>query len=146
MKRIKRVLNLTTYAILIGMITLVLLHFIGGFRYVVIKSGSMAPTINTGDVVVARKAEFEDIQKGDILVFRRGEYTVTHRCVDINTEARTVTTKGDANEDPDFGQLPASQIIGKELFHLSRGYWILLPIIPFLTIADFLVDKFSKKD
>ncbi|MFQ6025536.1 MAG: signal peptidase I [Nitrosopumilaceae archaeon] len=70
--------------------------------FYVVSSGSMEPELNVFDVLVVQGNEpFEDIKKGDIIVFDRPsghDRVIVHRVVDIiNDDPYTIKTKGDAN-------------------------------------------------
>ena len=54
------------------------------------------------------------VQIGDPITFHLGNGSVaTHRVIDIDPEARTFSTKGDANEDPDMAPVSFDNLIGK---------------------------------
>lgn len=91
----------------------------------VIGSGSMSDELNTGDVAIYEKYEDQVIQVGDILVFAKGNSRIIHRVVDIEyTEnGAHYFTKGDANEDVDFGFITDGDIIGVVSFKIAyMGY------------------------
>ena len=82
------------------------------YEALVVRSGSMSPTIPTGSVVFYRKLAADKVKVGDIIVFSRpGEpnVKVTHRVYKIGTDAtgRYFVTKGDANAVPDNWRVPA---------------------------------------
>ena len=95
------------------------LSFFFGYKPVYIESGSMEPSIRTGEVIVIKKCGYENIREGDILLFRTGQGYAAHRFVGIDREALMagqssyLITKGDANsiEDPD--RLDPEMIEGK---------------------------------
>jgi signal peptidase I len=75
-----------------------------GVQPLVVRSGSMEPTIPTGSMVLTRRVEASRVQVGDIVTMERPDRTrVTHRVVDLKRQGDTVelTLKGDANKDPD---------------------------------------------
>jgi signal peptidase I len=75
-----------------------------GLRPLVVKSGSMEPTISTGGMVLVRTVPADQIQVGDVVAVSRPDNTrVTHRVVAVIHQGVTaqLTLKGDANEDPD---------------------------------------------
>ena len=92
----------------------------------IVQSGSMAPAIKMGSVVVAKPAE--NYQIGDVITF--GPYTrtqapTTHRIYDIKvTDGNPVyITKGDANNAPDQREITKRDIVGKVLFSIPYlGY------------------------
>lgn len=62
-----------------------------------VMSGSMEPTIATGDLVFVVKKN--NYKVGDVILFRSGKSCVLHRIVEIN--GQEVITKGDANNAND---------------------------------------------
>ncbi|MGA5701104.1 signal peptidase I [Peterkaempfera bronchialis] len=95
-------------------------------------TGSMAPTIPPGSVVVDRPVPPELIRTGDIVTFRAGrspgggEQLVTHRVVAVHSSrvGLSFTTKGDANRVDDPGRRDASDVRGRVWFHLPQvGLW-----------------------
>jgi signal peptidase I len=74
-----------------------------------VTSDSMQPTLFEGDIVAWTPTKIEDIQVGDVIVFRShirwpDEKILVHRVTDIITNSRgeiLLETKGDANEYPD---------------------------------------------
>jgi signal peptidase I len=80
---------------------------------VVITSGSMAPTVAPGDVIVAAPHDGQGLGPGTVVVFldagRPG--LVTHRIVSVNEDG-TYQTKGDANRVNDSTPLTPQQIVG----------------------------------
>jgi signal peptidase I len=75
-----------------------------GVRPLVFRSGSMAPTIDTGALALAHRVAATDLRVGDVVSVRTGSGArVTHRVVGIDLSSRTasLTLKGDANEVAD---------------------------------------------
>ncbi|MDR3069885.1 MAG: signal peptidase I [Propionibacteriaceae bacterium] len=95
---------------------------LGGGRYSVI-SGSMSPTIKTGDLVVTQRTSPAEIEPQDIIVFKQNETDTVHRVITkvVKADGQVVlTTKGDDNSHPD-GELNNNAIQGKVLFTLAQG-------------------------
>ncbi len=91
-------------AISVAVLALVLFMAVSpaiGFRFDPVRSGSMSPAIEVGDLVISSSVDHEDIKVGDIIVFRHSGMLICHRVIDINPEAGWIKTQGDANEDPD---------------------------------------------
>ena len=83
---------------------LVVLGPLVGVRPLLFRSGSMAPTIDTGDVALVRSEPASSLVVGDIVSVRTaGGDRVTHRIVDVSHsgESASLTLRGDANESPD---------------------------------------------
>ena len=79
---------------------------LGAWRFTVIDTGSMRPTLNPGDVAVLSSEQPADLQAGQIVAFHPpGEphVTVMHRVVSIErrSNAIIIQTKGDANNAND---------------------------------------------
>lgn len=70
-------------------------------------TGSMAPLINPGDVVVSTKTPTAELKIGDVITYNipvQDHRVETHRIATLTRNAggtTTVTTKGDANNGPD---------------------------------------------
>lgn len=91
---------------------------IGATQSYVVMSGSMSPTIDTGDVIFVYERDPSTIQVGDVVTYDRGgedTEVTTHRVVDVVTSddgERLFVTKGDANEEPDRYRVPGDAVIG----------------------------------
>ena len=125
------------------------------YQALVVRSGSMAPTIPTGSVVFYTKRAAAKVKVGNIIVFSKpGNATekVTHRVYKIGTGAngRYFTTKGDANGAPDDWQVPAVGTGWVARFHVPQlGYVLadlqsttarlLLLLIPALALGGITI-------
>lgn len=95
-----------------------------------VMSGSMEPTIGTGDVVVARQTAPLDIRVGDIVTFRdplNHDRLITHRVREMHVKGDDVvfTTRGDANTGEEHWAVPKSGTIGRVEYHVPRlGYFM----------------------
>jgi len=97
---------LLTVASVVGAVMLLITLFASqaGLRPLVVRSGSMEPTIKTGAMVLMREVPASDIRVGDVVSVERPDHTrVTHRVVEVKHSGSTavLTLKGDANEDVD---------------------------------------------
>jgi signal peptidase len=113
------------YSIFVAFIVVVALLLIvsvlpitGNYKIMTVISGSMAPAIKMGSVVMVKPAA--DYKIGDVITF--GPYSktkapTTHRIYDIKVEggAPVYITKGDANNAPDARELQKKDILGKVL-------------------------------
>jgi len=74
-----------------------------GWHPYVILTGSMAPNIEAGDIVLSSPDSDPDLMLGRVVVFEdpgKPDHVLTHRVIAFNDDA-TLTTKGDANPTPD---------------------------------------------
>ena len=98
------------------------------FRYgmIVIASESMSGEIEKGDAVVYERYDGGEIEIGEVIVFERDGITLVHRVVEverINGQTRYYT-KGDANEEMDFGYTLGTEIRGVTSFKVQYiGYF-----------------------
>lgn len=98
--------HLLTVAALLGLATVGVTVFAAqsGLRPLVVRSGSMEPTIATGAMVLVRTVPASQIRVGDVVAVERPDHTrVTHRVVSVEHRGATASLvlKGDANQDPD---------------------------------------------
>ena len=107
----------------------------------VVQSGSMEPSIGTGDVIFI--AEQSEYQLNDTITFKdANSRTVTHRITQKNETPTGVEfiTKGDANQTIDAEPVPATQVIGKVAMVVPRfGYVIQFGRTPWGFILFFIV-------
>lgn len=84
-----------------------------GYQIYSVVSGSMEPEIPVGSVVYVKEAEPLNLVPGDIIAFTSGDTVIIHRVVENNKLDGIITTKGDANEIEDFGELRYSDVLGR---------------------------------
>lgn len=91
----------------------VIVPTLGGWSSVVITSNSMAPTIRSGDVVVAAPHNGAGLGTGTVVVFQDpvGDGLITHRISAVNDDG-TYQTRGDANRVEDSIPLAPNQVEG----------------------------------
>jgi signal peptidase len=94
---------------------------LGAWRFTVIDTGSMRPTLNPGDVAVLTSEPTADLKRGQIVAFHPpGEprLTVTHRVFSIHRapDGIIIQTKGDANNATDQWR---ARITGNTVWHES---------------------------
>jgi len=100
------------------------------YQALVVRSGSMSPTIPTGSIVFYTKKDAAKVKVGDVIVFNKaGAATekVTHRVYKISEgpTGRYFTTKGDANGSPDDWQVPAVGTGWIASFHVPAVGYVL---------------------
>lgn len=86
------------------------------FRYgiLTIGSGSMTGTLNKGDIAFVEKFNGQELEIGDIIVFKRGKINIVHRItqVGIFNDEYVYITKGDKNKVEDTGYVYQKDIQG----------------------------------
>lgn len=63
---------------LIGTIVIML---IAGYKFMIVSSGSMEPTLPVGSLVIVTPCNYEDLKEGDIVTMDAGGINLTHRIV-----------------------------------------------------------------
>ena len=122
----KKIYNVCTTIIVIIAVTIMFLLVgirIFGIQMYSVLSGSMAPTINTGDLVYVKDVKPEQVQKDDVITFSIDEETLaTHRVVQIINQNDSISfkTKGDANQTEDSRLVTSKNLVGKVLFHIPK--------------------------
>ena len=91
---------------------------LGAWRFAVIDTGSMRPTLNPGDVAVLTSEQRGDLRIGQIIAFhppRQPHLTVMHRVVSLERKHNAVVfrTKGDANNAKDEWR---AQVVGNTVW------------------------------
>ena len=95
-----------------------------GYSFSIVVTGSMEPDIKVGDFLVVRKAEIENVQVGDDILFValsgsvRGQHIV-HRVVETGTDEDGVycRTQGTNNPIADADRVYAGNFVGKAVAH-----------------------------
>jgi signal peptidase I len=106
-RRRARVIPTILLGVVVVAIFLVILGMVlGVWRFSVIDTGSMRPTLNPGDVAVLAPESTADLKQGQIVAFHPpGEprLTVLHRVFSVHRapDGMVIQTKGDANNTTD---------------------------------------------
>lgn len=119
---------------ILAIITVISVGFVAfnifsGVKGYAVTSDSMAETLHRGDLVFSRKAEFAELDVGDVVTVGSKEIDeyFTHRIVAIDRENQTITTKGDNNPENDPMPTSADRIVGK--------MWYSVPLLGYISIA-----------
>lgn len=115
-------------------LALVLLLFLGAalpiqnnYKIMAVLSGSMAPAIPTGSLVLV--VPQSHYKTGEVVTFTGGQIPTTHRITEVRADngQSFYSTKGDANNAADFGQISQKQILGKVFLSVPlAGYLVSL--------------------
>ena len=99
-----------------GVLALFLTALVPGviaWRPMVVVSGSMAPALRAGDVVLTSAVARDAVRPGDIVQVARdtdGPRDVLHRVVEVQPDG-TLTTRGDANADVDSAPVGTQHVV-----------------------------------
>ena len=121
---------LLALAVAVAMAAVVVPRLAGATPYAVL-TGSMAPTMSPGTLVVVHPVAPEDVRTGDVITFWPREHdptVVTHRVVSVGfdtTGRPTFVTRGDANDTNDPQPVLAAQLVGER--------WYSVPWLGYLT-------------
>lgn len=113
-KAIKIVIDTIIYvviAILLGYIVLRAANKIGIYK---VLTGSMEDGIHPGDYIIVKHTK--DLDLDDIVTYKRGNYYITHRIIEIDKEKGKLIAKGDANNIEDDPAVDMSEVVGKCLY------------------------------
>lgn len=96
-----------------------------GIRPFLVSGVSMLPTYHTGDVVIVRQVPPEQVQVGDVILFKGKGGSIVHRVVEIQEQdgQRIFITKGDNNNTLDDPVTP-EEYGGKAVGFIPRVGWI----------------------
>lgn len=131
-----------------------------GWKYGILRSGSMSPAMPAGAAIVVAPAGVGDIAPGDVITYRssiNSGLLVTHRVEALTTDERGRTafvTKGDANAHPDTGVVTGDRLMGKVIFSVPGvGYivqqlqttlgFVILLLLPTLLIVGMEVRELA---
>jgi signal peptidase len=110
----------------------------------VVLTGSMKPTINPGDMVVALGPNYFEPQKGRIVLYTARDLqgnavtTWAHRIIGGDS-AHGFDVKGDANDQPDIGHPKLNDIKGVVLFTIPKIGRILSPVPLALIVTGIFI-------
>jgi len=128
------------------------IYFLPGYGLYLVRSESMSPTINIGDLIITGPVKGE-AKEGDIITYDLSGELVTHR---IHSIGDFIVTKGDAVEDPDPWIVKESSIKGSYLLKIPYvGYatrfiqtkigWFITIIIPAMALVIWLAKDIVKE-
>jgi signal peptidase len=117
---------------IIGALLVVVAPAAMGWRTMTVMSGSMSPTIRTGDAVVAKPVAATLLRPGDVATFKDPEGTarlITHRvlAVAVKDGRVHVTTRGDANNTTESWDTAATGSVGRVVYRIPRIGFLLVP-------------------
>ncbi len=150
------------FAVVIAIVVLLIISKLdlpGNFQVLIVRSGSMEPSIKTGSIVVVKPSDEYNV--GDVITFSSGgrnAIPTTHRIMEIKEEngQKVFVTKGDANDSIDLSEVKERHVIGRILFDIPYvgyaiataqkpiGFIFLIAIPALLIIYDEIIKIFQE--
>lgn len=136
-------------AVIVG--SLAFIYLSPDYHMYMVRSESMVPAINMGDIVVTGPVGNplnSTIKPGTVVTYALGDNLITHRVQSIKGDI--LITKGDAVENPDPRPVAMSQVRGITLFKIpwlgfvsnfarTKLGWFLVIIIPAIILLGFII-------
>ena len=142
---------------------------IGGTLPLIVLTDSMYPEIESGDLIICRTAEADEIEVKDIISFfdpaGNGASIVTHRVIEIVEEDGEILfrTRGDNNNTEDKELVPAENLVGVykmriagaghiAMFMQSTAGLIICVVLPIILLVGYdiirrrIYEKNNKQD
>lgn len=116
------------------------------FRYFIIKSESMYPTLKMNDIIIVKKQEKYNV--GDIITYKyNNEYFITHRIIKVYNNL--FSTKGDNNNVEDDEKVEINNVKGKVVFIINEKNRLLIIsyiVVILVILISFKYLKYLKKE
>lgn len=115
-------LTLVMSLALMVFVAMTVLRFSGG-ELLAIRTGSMTPSMEPGDLLISRDVDPRTVRKGDVITFRVPSVDntlVTHRVTKVSDNGNTFSTKGDANDTEDPFTTNADDVLGTRWFSIPK--------------------------
>ena len=166
-KTAKKIWNIIT-SIIVALAVLLAIALVGvrliGFQVFTVLSGSMEPTYHVGSLIYVKKADYKELQSGDVITFMLDEDTIaTHRIVEVvpdetDSSVLRFRTKGDANQAEDGSLVHYKNVVGTPVFTIPMlgylanyiqnppGMYVAISAGAVLLLLVFLPDLFSKDE
>jgi signal peptidase len=145
--------NVALVALLCAVVAVLVAPHVLGWRYGILRSGSMSPDMPAGAAIVVAPAAAGSVGAGDVITYRsvnNRDLLVTHRVVEVTTDENgklAYRTKGDANEEADAGLVTPDRLKGRVILsvpyvgkvatklHTKAGFFLLMVVPTALIIA-----------
>ncbi|MBN2240840.1 MAG: signal peptidase I [Dehalococcoidales bacterium] len=125
-----------------------------GWAFNSVTSRSMEPFIPVNSLIIAKPAEMEDIEVGDVILFNPpfwNEGMIAHRVAEIDPGPPiNFITHGDANLAPDSNRVRAENLYGKVILTVSNlgnfinfvketaGFIVMIVVPSLIVLAAYL--------
>lgn len=160
-KKICNILSTIIMILLIALAGIIFVPRLMGYDEYAVLSGSMVPNIPVGALVFDKKPDGIQFENDMIVTYQlSGDTLVTHRVTAVDTAAKTLITKGDANNVEDGAPVAFSEVVGVYAFHVPYlgyisiysktpiGIAVVCGVLIVIILLNFLPDALSpeKKD
>lgn len=134
-----KALTVSGYVVAIVLLLFSALSFSGAVKARIVLTGSMAPAINTGDVILTTPVNRKEPKIGDVIAYQAKRFNgqsvavFSHRIIggDINSG---FIVKGDSNKSPDTQKPKRGDILGVVIFVIPYIGNLLTPKALFLLV------------
>ena len=137
----KKALSFSGYMIAILLMVFAGLSFTGNVKARIVLTGSMAPAINTGDVILTMLISRKEPKIDDVIAYQAKRFNgdnvavFSHRIIDGDIEKGFIV-KGDANKSPDAQKPTGEDILGVVFFTIPFIGKLLAPKALFLLLPS----------
>jgi signal peptidase I len=137
----KKALSFSGYMIAILLMVFAGLSFTGNVKARIVLTGSMAPAINTGDVILTMPISRKEPKIDDVIAYQAKRFNgdnvavFSHRIIDGDIEKGFIV-KGDANKSPDAQKPTGEDILGVVFFTIPFIGKLLAPKALFLLLPS----------
>lgn len=135
----KKALSISGYGIAIVLLIFSLFSFTGVVKARIVLTGSMAPSINTGDVIFTTPVSRKTPVIGDVIAYQAKRFNgdsvavFSHRIVGGDMDSGFIV-KGDSNKTPDTQRPTRGDILGVVIFVIPYIGNLLTPKALFLLV------------
>lgn len=136
---VKKSLSISGYAIAVVLLIFSLFSFTGVVKARIVLTGSMAPAINTGDVIFTTPVSRKTPVIGDVIAYQAKRFNgdsvavFSHRIVGGDMQSGFIV-KGDSNKTPDTQRPMRGDILGVVIFVIPYIGNLLTPKALFLLV------------
>lgn len=158
LRRICNIISALLAVVLLALASVLIIPYFMGYTELAVLTGSMQPTLPVGTLIYVKETDPAQLDVGDVVTYRLdGDTMVTHRVIEIDPEAQTLITQGDANEDPD-GEITFDRIVGKMDFSIPylgyismnirtpMGIVSICGVLVVIILLTFIPEIFSKDE
>ena len=136
---LKKSLSVSGYVLAIALLVFSLFSFTGMIKARIVLTGSMAPAIHTGDVIITTPVSRKTPAIGDVIAYQAKRFNgdsvavFSHRIVGGDIESGFIV-KGDSNKSPDSQKPKAEDILGVVVLVIPYVGNLLTPKALFLLV------------